>query len=112
MSANPPSLIPASPSKSPPLSKKATRFAWIPTKAGTWNGRNRQVAGCRLQGSATTALPPATCHLQPSMQRLYSLLYTLAFIALLPYFAYQAIFNRKYLGNLRGRLWLSPELLN
>lgn len=42
------------------------------------------------------------------MQPLYSLLYTLAFVALLPYFAYQAIFNRKYLGNLRGRLWLSP----
>ncbi|MBS1791887.1 MAG: 3-deoxy-D-manno-octulosonic acid transferase [Acidobacteria bacterium] len=38
---------------------------------------------------------------------LYSLLYTLAFFALLPYFAYQAIFNRKYLGNLKGRLWLS-----
>jgi 3-deoxy-D-manno-octulosonic-acid transferase len=44
------------------------------------------------------------------MQLLYSLLYTLVFLALLPYFAYQAIFNRKYLGNLRGRLWLSPEL--
>jgi len=44
------------------------------------------------------------------MQFLYSLLYTLAFLALLPYFAYQAVFNRKYLGNLRGRLWLSPEL--
>ncbi|MEO6726403.1 MAG: 3-deoxy-D-manno-octulosonic acid transferase, partial [Blastocatellia bacterium] len=44
------------------------------------------------------------------MQPLYSLLYTLAFIALLPYFAYQAIFNRKYLGNLRGRLWLSSGL--
>lgn len=44
------------------------------------------------------------------MQLLYSLLYTLAFIALLPYFAYQAIFSRKYLGNLRGRLWLKPEL--
>lgn len=39
---------------------------------------------------------------------LYSLLYTLAFFALLPYFAYQAIFNRKYLGNLKGRLWISP----
>ncbi len=42
------------------------------------------------------------------MQLLYSLLYTLAFFALLPYFAYQAVFNRKYLGNLKGRLWLSP----
>ncbi|MFN0110638.1 MAG: 3-deoxy-D-manno-octulosonic acid transferase [Blastocatellia bacterium] len=39
---------------------------------------------------------------------IYSLLYTLAFFALLPYFAYQAIFNRKYIGNLKGRLWLSP----
>ena len=39
---------------------------------------------------------------------LYSLLYTLAFFALLPYFAYHAVFNRKYLGNLKGRLWLSP----
>jgi len=44
------------------------------------------------------------------MPFLYSLLYTLAFLALLPYFAYQAIFNRKYLGNLRGRLWFNPEL--
>ena len=41
---------------------------------------------------------------------LYSLFYTLAFFALLPYFAYQALFNRKYLGNLNGRLWLSTEL--
>ena len=41
---------------------------------------------------------------------LYSLFYTLAFFALLPYFAYQALFNRKYLGNLSGRLWLSTEL--
>ncbi len=40
---------------------------------------------------------------------LYSLLYTLVFFALLPYFAYQAVFNRKYLGNLRGRLWVSPS---
>jgi 3-deoxy-D-manno-octulosonic-acid transferase len=44
------------------------------------------------------------------MQLLYSLLYTLAFLALLPYFAYQAIFNSKYLGNLRGRLWINPDL--
>lgn len=42
------------------------------------------------------------------MQLLYSLFYTLAFFALLPYFAYQAVFNRKYLGNLKGRLWLTP----
>lgn len=44
------------------------------------------------------------------MQLLYSFCYTLAFLALLPYFAYQAVFNRKYLGNMRGRLWLKPEL--
>jgi len=44
------------------------------------------------------------------MQLLYSLLYTLAFFALLPYFTFQAVFNRKYLGNLRGRLWLPPDL--
>lgn len=42
------------------------------------------------------------------MPLLYSLLYSLAFFALLPYFAYQAVFNRKYLGNLKGRLWLTP----
>ncbi len=46
------------------------------------------------------------------MQPLYSLLYTLAFFALLPYFAYQAVFNRKYLGNLLGRLWLKHNLPN
>ncbi|MGE0886281.1 MAG: 3-deoxy-D-manno-octulosonic acid transferase [Blastocatellales bacterium] len=40
------------------------------------------------------------------MYLLYSLLYTLAFLVLLPYFAYQAVFNRKYLGNFSGRLWL------
>lgn len=40
----------------------------------------------------------------------YSLLYTLTFIALLPYFIYQAIFNRKYWGNLSGRLWLKSGL--
>jgi len=43
------------------------------------------------------------------MQLFYSFLYTLAFFGLLPYFAYQAIFNRKYLGNLRGRLWLKLD---
>lgn len=45
------------------------------------------------------------------MPLLYSLLYTLAFLALLPYFAYQAIFNRKYLGNLSGRLWVKTDSL-
>ncbi len=46
----------------------------------------------------------------PTMQILYSLFYTLAFFTLLPYFVYQAVFNRKYLGNLKGRLWMSPVL--
>lgn len=40
------------------------------------------------------------------MYLLYSLLYTLAFLVLLPYFACQAVFNRKYLDNFGGRLWL------
>lgn len=41
------------------------------------------------------------------MQLLYSLLFTLTFIALLPYFAYQALVHRKYLSNLRERAgWL------
>ncbi|HMZ16727.1 MAG TPA: glycosyltransferase N-terminal domain-containing protein, partial [Blastocatellia bacterium] len=44
------------------------------------------------------------------MPFVYSLFYTLAFLALLPYFVYQAVFNRKYLGNLRGRLWIEPVL--
>lgn len=45
------------------------------------------------------------------MQLLYSFFFTLAFIALLPYFAYQALVNRKYLSNLRERLgWLPDEL--
>lgn len=41
-------------------------------------------------------------------QLTYSLLLTLAFIALLPVFAWQAIFNRKYLENLRERLGRLP----
>ncbi|MGE0131593.1 MAG: 3-deoxy-D-manno-octulosonic acid transferase [Blastocatellales bacterium] len=45
------------------------------------------------------------------MRFIYSLILALAFIALLPYFVYQAIFNRKYLGNLRQRLGLLPEKL-
>ena len=43
------------------------------------------------------------------MQIVYSLLLTVAFILLSPVFAWQAIFRRKYLGNLRERLgWLPP----
>jgi len=41
----------------------------------------------------------------------YSLLLTLAFIALLPYFAYQALVNRKYLRNFRERMGLVPDSL-
>lgn len=45
------------------------------------------------------------------MPLLYSLFFTLAFIALLPYFAYQALVKRKYLSNLRQRLgWLPGKL--
>src|SRR5262249_7913709 len=46
------------------------------------------------------------------MRLIYSFLLAVAFIALLPYFAYQAVFNRKYLGNFRQRLRLSPDDLN
>jgi 3-deoxy-D-manno-octulosonic-acid transferase len=42
---------------------------------------------------------------------IYSILLALAFIALLPYFAYQAAFKRKYLSNLRERLGLLPAEL-
>ncbi len=45
------------------------------------------------------------------MRFVYSLFLAIAFVALLPYFAYQAVFKRKYLSNLRERLgWLSDEL--
>jgi len=39
----------------------------------------------------------------------YSLFLTFAFIALLPYFAYQAFVNKKYLSNFRERLGLLPQ---
>jgi 3-deoxy-D-manno-octulosonic-acid transferase len=39
---------------------------------------------------------------------IYSFLLTVAFIVLLPYFAYQAVFTRKYLSNLRERLGVLP----
>jgi 3-deoxy-D-manno-octulosonic-acid transferase len=45
------------------------------------------------------------------MRILYSILLAVAFIALLPVFAYQAVFKRKYLGNLRERLGLLPAAL-
>ncbi|MCI0665129.1 MAG: 3-deoxy-D-manno-octulosonic acid transferase [Acidobacteria bacterium] len=45
------------------------------------------------------------------MQLIYSLLLTIIFIALLPYFAYQALVNRKYLSNFRERLGWYPDLL-
>jgi 3-deoxy-D-manno-octulosonic-acid transferase len=45
------------------------------------------------------------------MQLIYSLLLTLAFIALLPYFVYQALIHRKYLNNFRERMGLLPDSL-
>ena len=45
------------------------------------------------------------------MQFLYSLLLTFASIVLLPYFVYQAIFNRKYLRSLPERLGFLPDSL-
>ncbi len=46
------------------------------------------------------------------MRFIYSLILAIAFIALLPYFIYQAVFNRKYLSNFRERLGLLPRALN
>lgn len=43
------------------------------------------------------------------MQLVYSLLLSLAAVALLPWFAAQAIFNRKYLNNLKERLGYLPS---
>src|SRR5262249_3658750 len=43
------------------------------------------------------------------MRLIYSFLLGIAFVAMLPYFIYQAIFNRKYVGSLRQRLDLLPE---
>ncbi len=45
------------------------------------------------------------------MQLLYTLVLTIAFFALLPYFAYQAFFNRKYSSNFRERMGLLPDSL-
>lgn len=46
------------------------------------------------------------------MRFIYSLILTIAFIALLPYSIYRAVFNRKYLRNLRERMGLPPRALN
>jgi 3-deoxy-D-manno-octulosonic-acid transferase len=47
------------------------------------------------------------------MRFIYSFLLGVAVIAMLPYFIYQALFNRKYLGGLSQRLgFLPPETLN
>src|SRR5262249_45083744 len=43
------------------------------------------------------------------MYLLYSFLFTLAFLALLPYFAWQALFKQKYLSNLAERLGRLPD---
>lgn len=43
------------------------------------------------------------------MYYLYSLLFSLTFTALLPYFLYQAFINKKYLSNFRERLGLLPD---
>jgi 3-deoxy-D-manno-octulosonic-acid transferase len=45
------------------------------------------------------------------MQIIYSLLLALAFIALLPYFVYQALIHRKYLNNFRERMGSLPDPL-
>ena len=45
------------------------------------------------------------------MQLIYSLLLTIIFIALLPYFAYRALVNRKYLSNFLERMGWYPDSL-
>ncbi|HEX4951158.1 MAG TPA: 3-deoxy-D-manno-octulosonic acid transferase [Blastocatellia bacterium] len=45
------------------------------------------------------------------MYFLYSIFLSLAFLALLPYFLYQAFCNKKYLNNFRERLGALPEAL-
>jgi len=44
------------------------------------------------------------------MSLIYSFLLIIALIALLPYFVYQAVFNRKYVSNFRQRLGLLPDM--
>ncbi|MCI0525666.1 MAG: 3-deoxy-D-manno-octulosonic acid transferase, partial [Acidobacteria bacterium] len=45
------------------------------------------------------------------MRFIYSLFLAIVFVALLPYFAYQAVFKRKYLSNFRERIGLLPDEL-
>lgn len=45
------------------------------------------------------------------MYFLYSIFLSIAFLALLPYFIYQAFFHKKYLSNFRERLGILPESL-
>jgi len=44
------------------------------------------------------------------MRLIYSFLLVIAFVAMLPYFIYQAIFNRKYLDGFSQRLGLLPDM--
>ena len=46
------------------------------------------------------------------MRLIYSLLLAIAFVALLPYFIYQAVFNRKYVGAFGQRLGFLPDMLS
>jgi 3-deoxy-D-manno-octulosonic-acid transferase len=52
--------------------------------------------------------PPAVGQGNRKMRFIYSFLLGVAAIAMLPYFIYHALFNRKYLGGLRQRLGLLP----
>lgn len=45
------------------------------------------------------------------MGLIYSFLLVIAFVALLPYFIYQAVFNRKYVGAFGQRLGFLPDIL-
>ncbi|MGH9755258.1 MAG: 3-deoxy-D-manno-octulosonic acid transferase [Blastocatellia bacterium] len=44
------------------------------------------------------------------MRLIYSFLLVIAFVAMLPYFIYQALFNRKYVGAFGQRLGLLPDM--
>lgn len=44
------------------------------------------------------------------MRLIYSFLLVIAFVAMLPYFIYQAIFNRKYVGAFGQRLGFLPDM--
>jgi len=43
------------------------------------------------------------------MRLIYSFLLGIAFVAMLPYFIFQVIFKRKYVGSIRQRLGLLPD---